>query len=194
MPADQIVAVLVAISFAAGLNTYATIASLGILERLGVLTLPPALHPLHDNWVIAASLALFLIEFVADKIPMLDLIWNALHTFVRVPAAVLLAYGVTSHLSPVVNMLCAALGGLIALVAHGGKTAARGAVSASPEPFSNIVLSLAEDGAAIGLTWLSTTHPYIAGAIALTGVVAAIILIRLLTRSVSAFVRELFRS
>jgi Domain of unknown function (DUF4126) len=194
VPADQIVAALIAISFAAGLNIYATIASLGILERIGILPFPPALHPLGDWWVIAASLALFLIEFVADKIPLLDLVWNALHTFVRVPIAVLLAYGVTSHLSPVMNLLCAALGGLIALIAHGGKTAARGAVSASPEPFSNIGLSVGEDGIAIGLTWLTASHPYIAGAIALAGVIAAVVLIRLVTRSMRAFVREWFSS
>ena len=136
MPADQIVAAFVAVSFAAGLNIYATIASLGMLEHARVLALPPALHPLGNWWVIAASGALFLIEFIADKIPILDLAWNALHTFVRVPVAVLLAYGVTSHLSPGMNLLCAALGGLVAFIAHGGKTAARALVSASPEPFT----------------------------------------------------------
>ena len=194
VPADQIVAALVAISFAAGLNVYATIASLGIMERVGVLALPPALHLLGDSWVIGASLALFLIEFFADKIPILDLAWNALHTFVRVPVAVLLAYGVTSNLSPGMNFLCAALGGLIAFIAHGGKTAARAAVSASPEPFSNIGLSLGEDGVAIGLSWLATAHPYIAAAIALSGVAAAFFLIHLVSRSVKTFVHDLFRS
>jgi hypothetical protein len=192
LPADQIVAAFVAVSFAAGLNIYATLASLGILERARVLALPPALHLLGDSWVIAASLALFLMEFFADKIPVLDLVWNALHTFVRVPVAVLLAYGVTSHLSPGMNLLCAALGGLIAFIAHGGKTAARTAVSASPEPFSNIGLSLGEDALAIGLTWLATAHPYIAAAIALSGVAAAVALIWLVSRSVKTFAREWF--
>lgn len=154
--------------------------------------MPPALHLLSDRWVIAASLALFLIEFFADKLPVLDLAWNALHTFVRAPIAVLLAYGVTSHLSPGMNLLCSALGGLIAFAAHGGKTAARTAVNVSPEPFSNIGLSLGEDGVAIGLTWLATRHPHIAGAIALSGVAAAFVLIWLVSRSIRGFVREFF--
>jgi hypothetical protein len=142
--------------------------------------------------VIAASLALFLVEFFADKVPILDVVWNALHTFVRVPVAILLAYGVTSNLSPGMNFLCAALGGLIAFIAHGGKTAARAAVSASPEPFSNIGLSLAEDGVAIGLSWLATAHPYMAAAFALSGMAAAFLLIWSISRSIKSFVRELF--
>jgi multisubunit Na+/H+ antiporter MnhG subunit len=91
--ADTILAILIATSFAAGLNVYATVATLGLLARSEVMTLPPALHPVESWWVIGACLALFLIEFFADKVPAFDLIWNALHTFVRVPVAALLAYG-----------------------------------------------------------------------------------------------------
>ena len=89
---EELVAMLVAVSFAAGLNVYATVATLGLLAHTGVLALPPGLHLLANWWVIAASGALFAVEFFADKVPAFDLIWNALHTFIRVPVAALLAY------------------------------------------------------------------------------------------------------
>lgn len=94
---------LTATSFAAGLNVYATVATLGLLAHAGVIPLPPALHSLSSWYVIGFSLALFLLEFFADKIPAFDLLWNALHTFVRVPVAALLAYGATAQLSPECN-------------------------------------------------------------------------------------------
>jgi len=90
---------LVGTSFAAGLNVYATIATLGLLARSDLLLLPDSLHLLENWWIIAATIVLFVIEFFADKVPAFDLIWNALHTFVRVPMAALLAYAATSQLS-----------------------------------------------------------------------------------------------
>ena len=116
-------------------------------------------------YVIAASLALFAIEFVADKIPYFDLIWNALHTFVRVPLAALVAYRATATLSPWEQILATTVGGGIALAAHGGKTAARAAVTPSPEPVSNSALSVGEDVVAVSLTWFATKHPYMAAGV-----------------------------
>jgi len=113
---------LIATSFAAGLNVYATVATLGILARTGVLTLPSQLSALRSPYVIGAALVLFALEFVADKIPFLDLIWNALQTFVRVPVAALLAFRETQHLAPEAQLLSALLGGAIAFAAHTGKT------------------------------------------------------------------------
>jgi len=189
LPAHELLALLVATSFAAGLNLYATVATLGLLSRAGVLPLPPSLQ-LLDNWyVIAISAALFLIEFFADKIPAFDLIWNALHTFIRVPIAGLLAYRATAQLSPNQQILAAVLGSAIALAAHGGKTAARAAVTPSPEPLSNITLSLGEDELALFLTWFATKHPYIAAAIVLGLVVVIITLIRWVVRSLRALFR-----
>src|SRR5438128_11736103 len=138
----QLAALVVATSFAAGLNVYATVATLGLLARAGVIALPPSLDAITSWWVIGAAAALYLVEFVADKIPAVDLVWNALQTFVRVPVAALLAYGATTQLSMGEQFLATTAGGLIALAAHGGKTAARVAVTPSPEPFSNIALSL----------------------------------------------------
>jgi hypothetical protein len=180
---DELLALLVTISFAAGLNLYATIATLGLLAHSGVLSLPPALHLVASWYVIAASSALFAIEFFADKIPAFDLIWNALHTFIRIPAAALLAYHATAALSPWEQFAAAAAGGAIALAAHGGKTAVRAAVTASPEPFSNFALSLGEDGLAVFLTWLATRHPYSAAAIVAVLLAITVLLVRWVLRA-----------
>jgi len=186
---NEIAAALVAISFAAGLNVYATVATLGLLAHTGVVPLPPALQLLSNWWVIAASLALFLVEFFADKVPAFDLVWNALHTFIRIPIAALLAYGATSQLSPEKQMLATLAGGLIALAAHGGKTAVRAAVTPSPEPLSNIGLSLGEDALAIFLTWFATRHPYVAASLALCFLLIIILLVRWVVRAIRALFR-----
>src|ERR671923_560743 len=109
LPPEELAGVLAATSFAAGLNVYATVATLGILSRTGLVTLPATLHVLNSWYVIGACSLLFLIEFFADKIPAFDLIWNALHTFVRVPIAALLAYAATSQLSPEKQLLATVL-------------------------------------------------------------------------------------
>jgi Domain of unknown function (DUF4126) len=189
LTANELVAMLVGTSFAAGLNIYATVATLGLLARFDLLPLPDPLHLLENWWIIAASIVMFIIEFFADKVPAFDLIWNALHTFVRVPIAALLAYAATSQLSPGKQLLATLLGGLIALAAHGGKTAVRAAVTPSPEPISNIGLSLGEDALAIFLTWFATQHPYSAAAIVLVLVAIIALLIRWIVRALRALFR-----
>ena len=189
IPSSELFALLAAIGFAAGLNLYATVAVLGLLARFGHLPLPPGLLLLAGWPVIVASIALFTIEFFADKIPAFDLIWNALHTFVRVPIAGLLAYQATRQLSPEHQLLATLVGGGVALIAHSGKTAARAAVTPSPEPFSNITLSLVEDVLAIGLTWLATRHPYIAGTFATILVLIIVLLARWAVRAMRALFR-----
>jgi hypothetical protein len=190
IPSSELFALLAAIGFAAGLNLYATVAVLGLLARFGHMPLPPGLHLLAGWPVIGASLTLFAIEFFGDKIPAFDLVWNALHTFIRVPIAGLLAFQATSQLSPEKQLLATLLGAAVAFVAHGGKTAARAAVTPSPEPLSNISLSLGEDVLAISLTWLATRHPYIAGTAAVILVAITLLLLRLVIRAL----RALFRS
>jgi hypothetical protein len=186
IPPSELFALLTAIGFAAGLNLYATVAALGLLARFGHLPLPPGLQLLAGWPVIGASSGLFAVEFFADKVPAFDLIWNALHTFIRVPVAGLLAYRATSQLSPEHQLLATLLGAAVALAAHGGKTAVRAAVTPSPEPLSNITLSLGEDVIAIGLTWLATRHPYIAGSFALVFVIIIFVLVRLVIRAMRA--------
>jgi hypothetical protein len=189
IPPAELFSLLAAIGFAAGLNLYATVAVLGLLARFGHLPLPPGLHLLAGWPVIAASLALFAIEFFADKIPAFDLLWNALHTFIRVPVAGLLAYQATAQLSPEHQLLATLLGAAVALIAHSGKTAARAAVTPSPEPFSNITLSLVEDALAIALTWLATRHPYVAGTLAMIFIVIIALMIRWVIRAMRALFR-----
>lgn len=189
LPMPEIVALIITTSFAAGLNTYATVGTLGLLGHYHVLALPEGLHPLTDWWVIAVAAAMFIVEFFADKIPAFDLIWNAMHTFVRIPVAALMAYKATATLTPAEQMIATVAGGLIALAAHGGKTAARAAVTPSPEPFSNGALSLVEDATAIGLTWLATRHPYTAAGLVLVGLVFVVLIMRFVIRSLKALFR-----
>jgi len=184
LPADEIIALLIAVSFAAGLNVYATVAMLGLLQHAQVVALPAGLAPLASWYIIAASAVLFCVEFFGDKIPAFDLLWNALHTFIRIPVAALLAYRATAALSPGEQLAATLAGGLIALAAHGGKTAARAAVTPSPEPFSNIGLSLGEDALAIFLTWMAVKHPYAGAAIAIGLCLLVVILIRWVIRAV----------
>ena len=185
----ELVGLIVAVSFAAGLNVYTTVATLGLLAHAGLLDLPSGLHLLSSWWVIAASGVLFTIEFFADKIPAFDLFWNALHTFIRIPVAALMAYGATSQLSPEKQLLATLAGGAIALAAHGGKTAARVAVTPSPEPISNFALSAGEDTLAVFLTWLATQHPIAAALI----VAAFLAVIGFVMRWVIRAMKKLFR-
>ena len=161
---STIASLVIALSFAAGLNVYATVCSLGIMARLHWVTLPGELGVLQNPWIIGISALLFFGELFADKIPGFDLIWNALHTFIRIPAAALMAYAASSHLSPEQQLVVTGAGAIVAAIAHSSKTAARILVTPSPEPVSNIALSSAEDVAAIGLTWVATHHPIAAGA------------------------------
>jgi hypothetical protein len=185
----EVVAFLIAVSFAAGLNVSGTVAVLGLFARFGVLDLPGDLGVLESWWVIGSAGVLFTIEVIADKIPLFDLVWNVLQTFVRVPAAALLAYSGTSSLDPGWQLAATALGGGLALTAHTLKTAMRTAVSASPEPVSNIGLSITEDVLALGLTWFAATYPWVAAAIVVVLIVIAVVVLRLLWRGARRLMR-----
>ena len=190
LPGNELIALLVAISFAAGLNVYATVATLGLLARVNVLALPPQLHLLSNWWIIAAALTLFAVEFFADKVPAFDLIWNALHTFIRVPVAALLAWQATTALSPGEQLAATLAGGLIAFIAHGGKTAMRTVVTPSPEPISNMSLSLSEDVLAVSLTWFATVHPLMAASVTAVFLLLALLLIRWIWKALNALFRS----
>ena len=182
---QDILAIVVGASFASGLNVYATVATLGLLSHAQIFQLPPALHML-DSWaVITVCGLLFGLEFIADKVPVLDLAWNALQTFVRVPVAALLSYGATQNLSPATQLGAGLLGAGLALAAHGGKTAVRAAVTPSPEPVSNTFLSFAEDALAVSLTWLATQHPILAVVIVAILVVLIVTAVRYVIGSVA---------
>jgi uncharacterized protein DUF4126 len=156
--------------FSSGLNLYATVATLGLLQRFGVIHLPAPLEILAHPWVLGIAGALYLLEFFADKIPYVDTIWDVIHTFIRPPAAALLAFGATGAAPSEWRWAAALLAGGVALTSHGTKASARAAVNTSPEPFSNWVLSFGEDLLAVWLTWMATTHP-----VATTIIVAALV-------------------
>jgi hypothetical protein len=186
---DELAAFFVVVCFSAGLNVYATIVMLGLLSRTQILTLPVGLRALDSWYVMGICGVLFAVEFVGDKIPLFDLLWNALHTFVRVPAAAILAYAASSQMPAWQRLLATLLGALIALAAHGGKTAVRAAVTHSPEPFSNIALSVGEDVTVAFLLGYATQHPFAAAAI----VALALILIAWMARVVVLALKNLFR-
>jgi hypothetical protein len=189
----NIAALIIASSFAAGLNVYATVLTLGILARTSWVQLPPGLDSLGNTWVIVTCAIMFAVEFVADKIPGFDMIWNTLHTVVRIPIAALVAYHASSHLSPQMQIMSAVIGGAIALAAHSSKTAMRAVVTPSPEPVSNIALSTTEDALAVGLTWFATHHPYIAASMALILLAAAALAARSLLRAIRRPLRRWLR-
>ena len=187
------IGLLLGASFASGINLYATVATLGLLHRFEVIALPPGLAVLAHPVVLALAIAFYLIEFVADKIPAVDHVWDFLHTFIRPPAAALLAYAAvapaTSGVPEIWRIAAALAAGSIALTAHSTKAATRGAVNASPEPFSTAIVSFAEDLLAIGLSWLAVTHPAIAIGVVALLMVASIVLLIVLFR----FVRAIWR-
>ncbi|HXN23531.1 MAG TPA: DUF4126 domain-containing protein [Candidatus Dormibacteraeota bacterium] len=179
----ELTALLVVVCFSAGLNVYATVGMLGLLARSHALSLPASLQALENWYVIAICGVFFLVEFIGDKIPVFDLLWNALHTFVRVPVAAVLAYAATAQLPQWEQLVATLAGSLLAFAAHGGKTAARAAVTHSPEPFSNIALSLSEDAAVVFLIWFATRHPYAAAGIVAIAVGATVVMVRLIVRA-----------
>ena len=190
LTSHDILPILVGASFAAGLNVYATIATLGLLARFHAFEIPPALHLLESWPVIIIAVALFALELFADKIPVFDLLWNALHTFIRVPLAALLAYGAAQQLSPGAQIAAALLGGLIALASHSGKTAVRAVISTSPEPFSNVALSFGEDVIAVALTWFATKHPMIAAAVVVVLLIMVVLAVRFVFRALKRLLQR----
>ena len=156
--------------FSSGLNLYATVATLGILERFGVIHLPPSLHGLSHPAVLAIAVVLYVLEFFADKIPYVDTVWDVLHTFIRPPAAAILAFSAAGAAPAEWRWAAALLAGGVALTSHSTKSSARAAVNTVPEPFSNWALSFGEDVLAVWLTWMATVHP-----IATTLIVVALV-------------------
>ncbi|MGH9741331.1 MAG: DUF4126 domain-containing protein [Candidatus Acidiferrum sp.] len=145
--------------FSSGLNLYATVATLGLLERFGIIHLPGSLHALSHPVVLAPAIVLYIVEFFADKIPYIDTVWDLIHTFIRPPAAALLTYSAAGAAPPEWRWAAALLAGGVALTSHGTKASARAAINTVPEPFSNWALSFGEDVLAVWLTWMATVHP-----------------------------------
>jgi hypothetical protein len=157
----QILGLALGSAWTSGINLYATVAVLGLLERYQWAFLPGSLHALGNWFIIGAAIFLYIVEFVADKIPYVDTIWDAVHTFIRVPAGAVLAAAATSDINPSIQIVALLAGGGLAFSTHSTKAAARATVNLSPEPFSNWTLSLIEDVIAIGASIIATFHPLI---------------------------------
>ena len=148
--------------FSSGLNLYATVATLGLLQRFGFIHLPEKMQVLAHPLVLSIAGGLYVVEFLADKIPYVDSIWQAVHTFIRPPAAAVLAFSVSAAAAEPWRWAAALLAGGVALTSHGTKASARAAANMSPEPLSNWALSFGEDLLAVWLTWFASAHPTVA--------------------------------
>ncbi len=178
--------------FSSGLNLYATVATLGLLERFGVIHLPPSLHALAHPAVLAIAVVLYFVEFFADKIPYVDTVWDMLHTFIRPPAAALLAYSAAGAAPAHWRWAAALLAGGVALTSHGTKASARAAVNTTPEPLSNWALSFGEDVLAVWLTWMATAHPLATTVIVVALVALSVFLLFHLFRFARRALQRLF--
>ena len=157
----DLLSTLLAVSFAAGLNLYATVLAMGILSRLGVLHLPPNMEVIASSTVIIVAAVLYGVEFIVDKIPGLDTLWDGLHTVLRPATGAFLSYNMVGYVDPRWQVLAALLGGSVALTSHAAKATTRAVTHVSPEPFSKWFLSLTEDGVAFVLVWLASAHPLV---------------------------------
>ncbi len=148
-------------AWTSGINLYATVAVLGLLQKLGATKLPGGLDALDNWWVIGFAAGLYLVEFVADKVPYVDSVWDVVHTFIRVPAGAIVAYAATTDLDSSITIPATLVGGGLAFASHGTKAAARIGANLSPEPVSNWTLSIVEDVIAFLGTFLAVFAPFI---------------------------------
>jgi len=148
-------------AWTSGINLYATVAALGIARQMELIQLPQNLEVLAHPAVIAIACIMYFIEFFADKVPYLDSGWDALHTFIRVPAGAILAARALGDMNPALELAAMLAGGSIALAAHGTKATVRLAINASPEPFTNWTASVTEDVAVLGGIWMIFNHPIV---------------------------------
>ena len=189
----QLIALAAVLGFASGIRLYAVLLVVGLVGYAGWVPLPSGLAILQHPWVLGAAAAMFLVEFVADKVPGIDTVWDGIQTFIRIPAGAALAAGVFGGMdSAVWTTMAAILGGSLAAASHFTKAGTRAAANTSPEPFSNLGLSVAEDVATAGLLWLALTHPMVALALVLALVLLAAWLLPKLIRFIARMLRRMF--
>jgi hypothetical protein len=186
-----LVALAAALGWASGIRLYLVVFLTGIAGYFGFLPLPAGLHVLQHPAMLAGSGAMLFIEFFADKIPGLDSLWDMLHTFIRVPAGAALAAGVFGADSATMGTVAALLGGTLAATAHATKTTTRAALNTSPEPFSNIAMSLAEESLVTGMMWLATNHPLVFGVALTIVLVLSVVLLVVLIKFLKGALRRI---
>ena len=190
----HLVALAAALGWASGMRLYAVVFITGAAGFLGWVSLPPGLQLLQHPLLLVASGVMVTVEFVADKVPGVDTLWDAVHTFIRIPAGAALAAGVFGGLGPEWNsawgLVAALAGGTLAATAHTAKATTRAAVNTSPEPFSNIGLSLLGDAAVPALLWLAWEHPLWAFAVLAVAIVLAVVLMLVFFKFLRALLRR----
>jgi len=187
MATEMLLSHTVPLAFAAGLNVYATIAVIGLSGHFDLVSLPESLRVFENPWVIGIALTMYAIEFVADKVPWFDSVWDAVHTLIRPLGGAFIAMtAIGGDASPAASTIAALIGGSTALTTHLTKAGARAAANTSPEPFSNWLLSLGEDVVAMSISYLALKHPVlaltIAGTLLLLIVACASLIVRALRR------------
>jgi len=164
-------------AWVSGINLYASVATLGLLGRFAHLQLPGELTALTSWWVIGVALALYLIEFIADKIPLIDSAWDAIHTFIRVPAGAVLAMATLGDFDTGIQAIAFLLGGGLALSSHGTKAATRAMINTTPEPVTNVVASVTEDFVAVSSVLLAVFYPLVLIVVVVVGLLISLIVL-----------------
>ncbi|MEY3251204.1 MAG: hypothetical protein RL227_177 [Pseudomonadota bacterium] len=192
LPLDpaQLAALAAALGWASGVRLYAVVFITGAAGYLGWLPLPAGLQILQNPLVLAGAFVLFVVEFVADKIPAVDTLWDAVHTFIRIPAGAALAAGALGADSATWGLLAALAGGTLAATAHTAKATTRAAANTSPEPVSNVLLSLAGDAAVPTMLWLAVAHPVLFWPVLALALVFAVVLIVVFFRFLRALLKR----
>jgi hypothetical protein len=169
-------------SLTSGVNLYATVAILGLAARYDWVALPPQFDVFDNSWIIGLALVLYAVEFIADKIPWIDSVWDTIHTFVRPVGGALVAIGTVADSSPTFEVMMALVGGTVAASSHLTKASTRVAANATPEPFSNWALSFVEDLFVIGLGMLALKYPLAALAVTVAILLTMVLAIRWIVR------------
>lgn len=189
----QQISTMLGVSWASGINLYATILVMGFMHNTGAVILPEGIDYVANPMVLTAAGLMFCVEFFADKIPGIDTAWDGLHTFIRIPAAVAMAYGAADGMGPVIEMSSALIGGGLAATSHATKAGARMIINTSPEPVTNWTASITEDLVVIGGVWTALTHPWIFLCLLGLFILLAIWLLPKIWRGIKKIFRFIFR-
>jgi uncharacterized membrane protein len=193
LDAPQLLALAAALGWVSGIRLYAAVFLVGAAGFMGWIDLPHGLRMLQHPAVLAASGFMCFVEFFADKIPLVDTVWDTVHTFIRIPAGAALAAGALGADSAAMGWVAALLGGSLAATSHAAKLTTRAAVNTSPEPFSNLGVSLLEDGFVVFMLWLAATHPVVFAFALLLSIAVAVLLMVVLFKFLLAVGRKLSR-
>lgn len=191
MDVVHIIALTMGVAWASGINLYATVFMLGLLSNTGHIVLPEQLDLVTDPLVMFAAALMYCVEFFADKTPGVDTGWDAIHTFIRIPAGAVLAMGAVGELGPAAEFAAFLLGGTLTASVHATKAGSRILINTSPEPFSNWATSLGEDAVAIGGLWLALTNPWLFIVLLVIFIALMIWLLPKIWRGIRALFRKL---